>query len=140
MKSKRGPTLIGCLMLAALAVCFPAPRLSAEEWKATFSLPFQTQWAGTVLAAGDYCVIFDSVVKQKPMLLVQGSRRIAMLPILTTETPRTPAESQLLVVREGRAATVHILYVASLGMAFHFRVSHGPAGHQYGRRARVPVM
>ena len=56
------------------------------------------------------------------MELRQGTRSIAFLPVLTNETPRTPAKSQLLIVRDGKRATVHILYIAELGTAFHFKV------------------
>src|SRR6516225_5981881 len=121
MKSNRGPTLIGYLVLTALAMSFSTARLSAEEWKATFSLPFETHWGGVVLPAGDYCLRFKDA-GYKPMLLQQGTRYIGFLPVLANETPRTPAKSQLLIVREGKMATVHMLYIAELGTAFHFNV------------------
>jgi hypothetical protein len=56
------------------------------------------------------------------MRLQQGAENIGFLLPLTMETPVTPAKSQLLIVREGNTATVHILYVAPLGTAFHFQV------------------
>ena len=121
MKSNRGPTLIGYLVLTALAMSFSTARLSAEEWKATFSLPFETHWGGVVLPAGDYCLRFNDA-GYRPMELRQGTRSIAFLPVLTNETPGTPAKSQLLIVRDGKRATVHIQYIAELGTAFHFKV------------------
>jgi len=121
MKSNRGPTLIGYLVLAALALCSSTARLSAEEWKATFSLPVETRWGGTVLPAGDYCLRFNDAVNN-PMQLQQGTQNIAMLLVWNRETPRTPAKSQLLIVGKGKTATVHILYIAELGTAFHFYV------------------
>jgi hypothetical protein len=121
MKTNRSQTLVRYLIFTCLAVCFSAALLSAEDWRATFSLPFETQWGETVLPAGDYCLWFKDA-GYKPMLLEQGTRFIAYLPVSTKETPRTPAKSQLLVVREGKMATVHILYIAELGTAFHFQV------------------
>jgi len=121
MKTHRGRTLFGYFILAGLAVCVSAARLSAEDWKATFSLPFETHWAGTVLPAGDYSLLFNAVGRA-PMIVQQGNRKTEFLLVLGKEIPRTPAKSQLLVVREGKTATVHILYVAELGMAFHFKV------------------
>jgi len=139
MKSNRGPTLIGYLMLAALAFCFSTTRLSAQEWKATFSLPVETEWAGTVLPAGEYCLRFNDA-GYKPMLLQQGTRYIAMLPVVANETPRTPAKSQLLIVGKGKTATVHILYIAELGTAFHFKVpEHYEVYTQLMARSDEPV-
>jgi len=121
MKTNRSQTLVRYLIFTCLAVCFSAALLSAEDWRATFSLPFETQWGETVLPAGDYSLRFKDA-GYRPMLLEQGTRFIAFLPVLTNETPRTPAKSQLLIVREGNRATVHILYIAELGTAFHFDV------------------
>ena len=121
MKTNRSHKLVRYLIFTGLAVCFSAALLSAEDWRATFSLPFETQWGETVLPAGDYCLRFKDA-GYKPMQLEQGTRFIAFLPVSTNETPRTPAKSQLLMVREGQKATVHILYVAELGTAFHFQV------------------
>lgn len=35
---------------------------------------------------------------------------------------KSPARSQLLVVGQGKTATVHILYLADMGTEFHFSV------------------
>jgi len=121
MKTNKSHKLVRYLIFTCLAVCFSAALLSAEDWRATFSLPFETHWGGVVLPAGDYCLRFKDA-GYKPMLLQQGTRNIAMLPVLANETPRTPAKSQLLIVREGKMATVHMLYIAELGTAFHFNV------------------
>ena len=121
MKTNRSHKLVRYLIFTGLAVCFSAALLSAEDWRTTFSLPFETQWGETVLPAGDYCLRFKDA-GYKPMQLEQGTRFIAFLPVSTNETPRTPAKSQLLIVREGNRATVHILYIAELGTAFHFKV------------------
>ena len=121
MKTNRSHKLVRYLIFTCLAVCFSAALLSAEDWRATFSLPFETQWGETVLPAGDYCLRFKDA-GYKPMQLEQGTRSIAFLPVLTNKTPRTPAKSQLLIVRDGKRATVHILYIAELGTAFHFKV------------------
>ena len=121
MKTNRSHKLVRYLIFTCLAVCFSAALLSAEDWRTTFSLPFETQWGETVLPAGDYCLRFKDA-GYKPMQLEQGTRFIDYLPVLTNETPRTPAKSQLLIVRDGKRATVHILYIAELGTAFHFKV------------------
>ena len=121
MKTNRSHKLVRYLIFTCLAVCFSAALLSAEDWRATFSLPFETQWGETVLPAGDNCLRFKDA-GYKPKQLEQGTRFISFLPVLTNETPRTPAKSQLLIVRDGKRATVHILYIAELGTAFHFKV------------------
>ena len=121
MKTNRSHKLVRYLIFTCLAVCFSAALLSAEDWRTTFSLPFETQWGETVLPAGDYCLRFKDA-GYKPMQLEQGTRFIAFLPVSTNETPRTPAKSQLLIVRDGKRATVHIQYIAELGTAFHFKV------------------
>jgi hypothetical protein len=121
MKTNRSQTLVRYLIFTCLAVCFSAALLSAREWKVTFSLPVETNWAGTVLPAGDYCLWLNDV-GFKPMVLQRATENIGFLPVLTREAISTPAHSQLLIVREGQKATVHILYVAELGTAFHFQV------------------
>jgi len=122
MKTNRSHRLVRCLIFTGLAVCFSAARLSAENWQVTFSLPFETHWGGAVLPAGSYTLKLDTVNNGRPMQLEQGAEHIRFLLPLTTETPVTPARSQLLIVREGNTATVHILYIAELGTAFHFSV------------------
>ena len=122
MKSNRGRTLIGYLILAGLAVCFSAARLGAEDFRATFSLPFETHWGGAVLAAGDYSLLFDTTASSRPMLLQRGDVNIAKIAPLNLEEIVSPAKSQLLVVREEKRATVHILYFAQPRTAFHFKV------------------
>src|SRR5215831_5407352 len=99
MKTNRSQRLVRYLIFTGLAVCFSTAMLSAEEWRATFSLPFETQWGGIVLPAGDYCLRFNDV-GFKPMLLEQGAHNIGFLPVLTKETPRPSAKSQLLIVQE----------------------------------------
>ena len=121
MKTNRSHRLVRYLIFTGLAVCFSAAMLSAEEWKVTFSLPVETNWAGTVLPAGDYCLRFNDA-SFKPMVLQQGAQNIGFLPVLNRETPRTSAKSQLLIVGKGKTATVHIMYIAELGTAFHFKV------------------
>ena len=122
MKTNRSHKLARYLILAGLTVCFSTAMLSAESWRVNFSLPFETQWVGTVLPAGEYSVRLDSLPTGRVMRLQQGAEHIAFLMPLTLETPVTPAKSQLLIVREGNTATVHILYIAELRTAFHFQV------------------
>jgi len=121
MKTNTSHRLVRYLIFTSLAVCFSTAILRAEPWRATFSLPFEARWGETVLPAGDYTLHLNTV-GQGLMLLQQGTRNIAMVGVLNEETPRTPAKSQLLIVGEGKAATVHILYIAELGTAFHFKV------------------
>jgi len=121
MKTNKTRMMVRCLIFSGLAVCFRAAMLNAEDWQATFSLPVETRWAGIVLPAGDYRLYFNTA-RNEPMLLTQGGHNIGFVGVLDAETPSTPAKSQLLVVREGSTATVHILYIAELGTAFHFKV------------------
>ena len=121
MKTNGTRMMVRCLIFTGLAVCFSAAMLNAEEWQAKFTLSSETRWAGIVLPAGDYSLSFNPA-GYRNMLLSRGTRFIGFLDVLTKETPRTTAKSQLLVVGEGKTATVHILYIAELGTAFHFRV------------------
>jgi len=122
MKTNGRRTLVGYLMLTGLAVCFSAAMLSAEDWRVTFSLPSETHWGRSVLPAGNYCLLFNDVGNRPVMLLQQGTQNIAFVRVKDKEAPRTSAKSQLLIVREGTMATVHVLYVSELGTAFHFYV------------------
>jgi len=123
MKTNRSRMMVRCLVFASLAVCFSAAMLSAEEWSGTFSLPFEARWDRVVLPPGDYSVYFNTAGNGQ-MVLRQGTRRIGLVWVSAEETPATSAKSQLLIVREGGTANVHILYVAELGLGteFHFKV------------------
>jgi len=121
MKTNRSRIMVRCLIFTGLAVWFSAAMLSAQEWQAAFSLPFETRWAGMVLPAGDYSLNVNSD-GYGPMMVRQGNRDIGFVGVIDKETPRTPAKSQLLIVGQGKTATVHILYIAELGTAFHFKV------------------
>jgi len=52
---------------------------------------------------------------------------VARIIPLPPEERKSPAKSQLLLVREGNKATVHILYLADMGSEFHFKV---PASYE----------
>lgn len=123
MKTNRSSMKVRCLIFTSLAVCFSAAVLSAREWQASFSLPFEARWGNITLPAGDYSVHFNTNDAGSGFVLLgQGTRKIGFVGVLNAETPSTPAKSQLLIVREGSMATVHILYIAELGTAFHFKV------------------
>jgi hypothetical protein len=127
MKTNRKGALIRLSMLTTLAICFSAVALSAQDYyEVKFTLPFETQWEGIVLPAGEYSVLLDSFPTGRFMRLQQGVKNIGHLLPITRETPVTPAKSQLLIVREGNVSTVHILYIdglgTALGTAFHFPV------------------
>ncbi len=122
MKTNRSHRLVRCLIFTGLAVCFSAGMLSAEVWEVKFALPSETSWAGVVLPAGSYSLKLDTFNNGRPMQIEQGTRRVAMLMAQSEATPPTPVKSQLLLVREGNKATVHILYIAELGTAYHFNV------------------
>jgi len=121
MKTNRSHRLVRYLIFTSLAVCFSAAMLSAEELRATFSLPFETRWGEIVLPAGDYTLLLNTA-GHGLVMLQQGTRNIGMVGVLNQETPRTLAKTQLLIVGKGKAAMVHILYIAELGTAFHFKV------------------
>ncbi len=122
MKTDRSHRLVRYLIFTGMAVCFSAGMLGAQDWLVTFSLPAETHWAGAVLPAGSYTLKLNPYNNREPIQLKQGTRHVAMLMAQSEATPRTPAKSQLLLVREGNKATVHILYIAELGTAYHFNV------------------
>jgi len=84
MKTNRSHKLVRYLIFTCLAVCFSAALLSAEDWRATFSLPFETQWGETVLPAGDYCLRFNDW-GYKPMFLESDTQFIGYLRVLSEE-------------------------------------------------------
>jgi len=140
MKTNRTRMMARCLIFTGLAACFSAAMLSAEDWQATFSLPVETRWAGIVLPAGDYRLYFNTA-RNEPMLLTQGGHNIGFVGVLEKETVRTPTKSQLLIVGGGKAAAVHILYIADLGTAFHFKVPERyQVSHQLITRAEPAVI
>ena len=124
MKTNISRMMVRCFIFIGLAVCFSAAMLNAEEWQAKFTLSSETRWAGVVLPAGDYSVQFNAAFNtgHGRMLLTQGKNNIGFVDIVDREHPSTSSKSQLLIVREGNTATVHILYIAELGTAFHFKV------------------
>jgi len=133
--------LIRYLFFTGLVLVFSASILKAETMKGKFSLPFDADWAGVFLPAGEYTFVIDST-GQKPIELRNTADGKTIIRLIAyAEKLDTPAKSQLLIVHGAQESMVHILYLASVKTAFHFIVpkqyevtsriiasSSGPAG------------
>ncbi|HEV2423471.1 MAG TPA: hypothetical protein VGZ29_01445 [Terriglobia bacterium] len=113
------------LAFAALAILFSAGALRAEHWAGTFSLPSDTRWGAAVLPAGDYSFVYNSTPCSScapTVTLRQGARAVAMVTPGYLVPNSSSDKNQLLVVGSGDQATIHILYLADLGVEIHFFV------------------
>jgi hypothetical protein len=126
MKDNRQELLIPSFVIAILVICFAAGILSAHEPERkgrTFSLPSETRWGNVVLPAGDYSFSLGTAGDFYTVTVMRnGMETVARIIPLPPEERKSPAKSQLLLVREGKKATVHILYLADIGTEFHFKV------------------
>ncbi len=122
MRYRKVLALLRSVLLVGLLVVFPSSILQGEEIKGRFTLPFEAEWSGVTLPAGEYRFSVNST-GQAPIMLTTPDGETVYRLVAYTESLQTEAKSQLVVINSAvQKATVHILYLADVKAAFHFNI------------------
>ena len=128
--------VFGAVMLAA-ALGVLSPLASAEEYKATFSLPVETYWGGTVLQPGEYTVWIEDSRPGATVLRVSGNGKIATALLGPVEFRAVTGKGRMVLEEVGGMYALREFDAGALGKSFSFALPK--AIHEKGDRARMPA-
>jgi len=120
MKTTRSFNLARVLLLAALAAGLNASLASAQDYKGTFTLPFEARWGAAVLPAGDYSFTVDPYSTVCIAKISQGTRYLGMVMATGRLEQETGGSSALTAVRSGGKYRITALRLAEDGVIFSY--------------------
>ena len=119
MTKNRTFTSIRVIFLALAATVASVGLLSAEDYKGTFTLPFETKWGRATLPPGDYT--FKLNMNVSPFTAkVSGNDVQAYILATGIDDRNVAGQSALIIVRHGRKGTVRALRLADRGLVFTY--------------------
>jgi len=144
MKTNRASGLLGNLVLAvASAVVFAGIASAAPAYKGRFTLPFDAQWGGATLPAGDYTFTLNSAAPPAFVKIEQGNRNVALVMAHAFSTSDASKESELIVTRSGGRVRIRVLHLAELGTDLYYTAPKAEGLEMAGAPKliqRVPIM
>jgi hypothetical protein len=114
MTKTRTFTSIRVVFLALLATVASVGLLSAEDYKGTFTLPFETRWGKAVLPAGDYSFTIHTT-KSPQLATIRGENGSVFAMPSGYSNREVNGRSELILVRRGNKGTVRALALAAPG-------------------------
>ena len=129
------------LAIATLAVVAGVgiPRATAQpNYKGSFSLPFETYWAGTVLQPGEYTVSIEESQPGMPLLRIRGNGTVSTVLAGPMERHAFEENGRLLIVSANGTHAIKEFDTGSAGTTFTFRVPKEMQGQQL--RASVTAL
>jgi hypothetical protein len=104
------------LVLAGAFVFAGIAKAQEPACEGKFTLPFDAQWGGVTLPAGDYAFRLDSTALGSHIVTVeQGQRKVAMVMAQGHSHVNSAKASVLIVTRGGGRARIQALHLAELG-------------------------
>jgi hypothetical protein len=124
--------------VAALALStFAASGKAQNAYQGKFTLPFETHWGGTTLAAGDYTFSMPST-KYPYMLYIQGQASNAIIMATAADEKVVSGHAQLTLVDIADVQSVETFEAPELGLTFSY-ATHKPK-HMGRKEARQKTM
>ncbi|MFB3924084.1 MAG: hypothetical protein ACE145_20365 [Terriglobia bacterium] len=94
-----------------VATCLAPGLLSAQDYRGTFTLPFETRWGPATLPAGNYTFTINAG-KAPYLARIRGENGEAIVMAAEMSDRQTVGRSELVLVRRGRQGTVRALTLA----------------------------
>jgi len=115
-----GHYVFSSLALALLASCIAAGPANAGQITGKFTLPFEAQWGGVTLAAGNYSFTLDNASAMGMLHLVQGQKNIAMI---TNQgyNPKASERSALVVVQDCGTTSISELRLVGPDVVLYYQ-------------------
>jgi hypothetical protein len=120
----------GLLAVAIALVAASVPANAQQLYKATFDLPFESQWGTTVVEPGHYTITVEEALGQK-LIRLHGSVEMAIFAGATSSEPERE-NGTLSFVNINGVNTLKAFSAGELGQAFQF-----PVHKAKGERAQV---
>ncbi|MFB3923014.1 MAG: hypothetical protein ACE145_14920 [Terriglobia bacterium] len=123
MKAIRNHEWLKVLLLAAFVACLAGGVASAQDFKGSFTLPFEARWGKAILPAGDYT--FTVNLARAPFLTtIRGENGTVMVMWQSADSRANLEQSELILVPRAGKYTVRALNVAGFG-TYSYGVSRG---------------
>jgi len=122
VKANRSLKMARHLVLALASAGFFAGAASAQEpaCEGKFTLPFEAQWGGATLAAGDYAFTLDSTAMgSRVVTVVRDQQKVAIVMAQGRSKSDSTKASALIVTRIGGRARIDALHLAEVGDFFY---------------------
>jgi hypothetical protein len=123
----------GLLALAIMVAVSAVPANAQQLYKATFTLPFEAQWGGTVIEAGQYTITVEEALGQK-LIRVHGASDVAVFAGISGYEPLAD-NGKLVFVNVNGLYTLKAFDAAAIGQSFVF-----PVHKNKGERAQLPTV
>jgi len=111
---------LGLLALAIVIVASAVPANAQQLYRATFTLPFESQWGSTVVEPGQYSITVEEALGQK-LIRVHGSQELVMFAGPSSSEPFGD-NGKLVFVNVNGLYTLKAFDAAAIGQAFIFPV------------------
>ncbi len=127
MKSYRSRILVivALGLLAASAGVSPAAAQSGAACTGSFTLPDEVRWQGRVMPAGDYTFALKSAALPAQIEL-RGRNGVVVLMTSGVSIRDKNQQSFLIIERRSGTSYVRELYLAPIGVHFHYLVPKRP--------------
>ncbi len=122
MRTNRTSRVVRNLVFAVASAFIFAGIASAQGPVSSgqFTLPFDAQWGGATLPAGDYKFTLNSTALPAFVRIEQGQRNVALVMAQSSEASDTTKQSELIVTRSGDRARIRVLHLAGVGTDFYY--------------------
>ena len=127
MKTSRSRILVivALGLLAASAWVSPAAAQSGGACTGSFTLPDEVRWQGRVVPAGDYTFVLKSAALPAQIEL-RGRNGVVVLMTAGLSIRDKNQQSFLIIERRSGTSYVRELYLAPIGVHFHYLVPKRP--------------
>jgi hypothetical protein len=122
MKTNRTSGVVRNLVLTVASAFIFAGIASAQApaYRGQFTLPFDAQWGGATLPAGDYSFTLKSTAYPAIVTIEQGQRNVALVMAQGSSDSNASKGSELIVTRSGGRARIRALHLAELGTELYY--------------------
>ena len=121
MKRTQGFALVKALLLAVLTAGLCTSLASAQDYKGTFTLPFEARWGAATLSPGSYSFQLDAKAGGYTGLIRRGSHAVAMVIDNGQSTYKEGAgPSALIAVRSGGKYRITSLRLAEVRLVLNY--------------------
>jgi hypothetical protein len=123
----------GLLALAVMVAVSAVPANAQQLYRATVTLPFESQWGKTVMEPGQYTITVEDALGQK-LIRLHGAAELAILPGISSYEPYGD-KGKLVFVNINGVYTLKGFDAGAIGQSFVFPI-HRPKGE----RAQLPTV
>jgi hypothetical protein len=126
MKTHRNRLLaIAAIGLVAIGTCVSRAAAQGSSAWGRFTLPYEVNWKGAVLPAGEYT--FSLKTAALPALVnLQGPNGGAFIMATEVDETKTDQASSLTIEERGSTRFVREMYLADLGLHIHYAIPKIP--------------